>query len=97
MTIVKVTRCSMTEPWQEVWVESQSNVGVTYKVVIPDPEIGDAICECPGFVHRGNCYHQEIARGLLCHWDEEISPEEQTEENVCPRCGAETVTTTEVI
>lgn len=61
-------------------------------LVSPWGDPAENICECEGYVYRGYCAHQKIARRQLCGWSE-IAPRarQQTESDrslmICPECG----------
>ncbi len=60
-------------------------------------------CTCSAYKYRRNgttnfggksvpnpCKHIKQAEELACGWHEAYSSENQTEKNVCPKCGGET-------
>jgi len=96
MRVVEVQTCVSAEPWFEMRVESASEPGKSYRVLVawPDDQAEDLICECPGWMFRNECRHQAIAFEALCRWSSETGPEEQTKaqkrSHTCPRCGGPT-------
>lgn len=97
MEFVSFQECRSTEGWQPVKVESSREDGTFYVVLVnPWGTTNENICECRGYVYRGNCRHQHEASQKLCRWSDADGPEVQTEEqernNVCPRCHKATRT-----
>lgn len=96
MSLIMTQRCLSAEPWFVVEVLSQLKEGVVYKVLVPYPDdpIDELTCECPGFVFRGACRHQDEVFETLCRWTSVEGPEAQTvdqrRKHICPRCGGET-------
>jgi hypothetical protein len=91
-----IHQCQSTIGWQPVPVRSHTNDQKVYVVhVNPWGRIHESICECPGYVNRGRCRHQQEAAEQLCGWHELIGPEEQDEVQrrvgQCPRCGDQTI------
>lgn len=84
--------CESWEPWTLVIVNSQTNPGTKYRVLIPlaDDPVDEYTCNCLGYIHRGTCKHQLIAQEQVCHWNSK-SEIEQTQEQldamICPKCG----------
>lgn len=95
--IISISRCASTEPWSSVEVPSSSEEDKSYLVVRPwlDDEPKDLVCECPGYIYKGSCKHQDIAATMFCDWDQKTGPEkqnlEQRRNGICPRCKKETV------
>lgn len=95
MTITPFQSCKSNEGWVPVNVMSSDPKKPDYVVhTCPWGTARESICECPAYVYRGECRHQEIALKSLCKWDELTGPEVQTEfhrnHNTCPRCGGPT-------
>lgn len=103
VTLIVIDKCESTEPWSSVEVPSSSELGKFYTVVRPWPEDGpsDFVCECPGYLYKGSCKHQEMAASMYCDWDERVGPQNQTKEQhlarSCPRCGATTIRSVEIV
>jgi hypothetical protein len=93
--------CRSTEGWQPVKV--QSSEGDQFYVVLVNPWgiLEENICECKGYVYRGQCRHQGIAHHKVCRWSDEKGPEvqslDQEDGKICPRCGGPTKTAIEVV
>jgi hypothetical protein len=83
--------CETTFGWTTVEVESHSDPEKTYVCIVQEPdEIDEVMCDCEGYLYRGQCSHQQDALELLCLWREDRSSEKQTDEQsinrICPRC-----------
>jgi hypothetical protein len=95
-----IQRCTSTQPYFKQMVPSRSQSNLIYEVssVLPDDLLGEYTCSCPGFRFHGSCAHQEMAWWDRCLWDEDLGPEEQTQDQKdtgrCPRCGQETYSET---
>jgi hypothetical protein len=88
-----IQQCETAEGWTTVDVPSHTDRDRVYTVVIQDPDDLDGVlCECEGYIHRGQCRHQQEALELLCAWKEGDSPQtdEQRKNRECPRCGRPT-------
>lgn len=87
--------CEASEGWTTVDVPSHSDPDKSYTCVILGPgDYDDVLCECPGFIHRGECSHQKEAVELLCDWEEGKTPEQtnkQRWDHTCPRCFGPTM------
>ena len=100
MQFVTYQECRSNEGWQPVKVLSSKQD--TFYVVLVNPWgiLEENICECKGYVYRGQCRHQGEAHQKVCKWNDQDGPEVQTEEQednkVCPRCGGPTKTAIEV-
>ena len=81
----------MLEPL-EVVVASSKGDGTTYSV-ITSTLFNDAVCECPGFTHRGYCRHiEEVESTKTCDWVMKYDDVLFTVHDMkCPKCGAMTV------
>ncbi len=95
--LLSSTACSSNLPYHTIEVASSSTPHLFYRLMIiwPDDPTEEIVCQCPGYVHRGRCRHQEVADVLRCHWRE--GDEEQTEEDICPRCGSATYIETTIV
>lgn len=94
--------CRTSEGWIPVTVPSSSNTGTYMVLVAPWGHPRENICECPGYVFTGKCYHQEDAMDQVCGWTELQEGEykqnkEQRANMVCPRCQGETLWRMEVV
>ena len=91
-----VQECASSLEWQDVRIRSASDPKKHYSVSIP-PWGGteDVTCDCPGYTYRGTCRHLAAALAKICNWSSAGAGPPQTEEQrleqVCPRCGRETV------
>ena len=84
-------RCSNAVGWTVVEVESESNPGTMYRVVISD---WDYLCDCKGFEFNGKCKHRAMAEALRCRWEEGNAPCQSNVErqsHICPTCGSPTI------
>jgi predicted RNA-binding Zn-ribbon protein involved in translation (DUF1610 family) len=98
MGLISKQKCSSWDLWHGVQVDSQSNPGSKYTVLIPLPNdpVEDYICECDGYLYRGTCRHLQEAKELLCRWDgDPIQTKEQASDMICPKCGNKTIWSTE--
>jgi hypothetical protein len=94
--------CRRGEGWVPVKVASATSENMSYLVLVnPFGNPRENICECSGYVYRGQCRHQEEAMESVCYWTEKNPRYAQTEaqrtNNVCPRCGGPTKWELEVI
>lgn len=88
--------CREAEGWQPVRMESSSEPGKIYTVMVnPWGADDENLCDCLGYFHRGYCKHQQMASDRICRWrddawnEPEQSPE-QRKAKVCPKCGGPT-------
>lgn len=91
---VKVACCHTFKEWKH----SVEDEGVIYLVEMTstwDPRLRldfEYKCTCSNFVEKNLlCVHVLIARGYHCAWHAMFDPEGQIENDVCPRCGEETM------
>lgn len=83
--------CETVFGFTTVEVPSHSEPDKVYVCIVQQPDdLEDVMCECEGYVHRGQCSHQQEALELLCLWQEDKGPEKQTDrqsiKRICPRC-----------
>jgi hypothetical protein len=95
MDIRPFQTCRSLEGWFVVRIESSSDPGKRYVVhVNPWGDTAENICECQGYLYRGHCRHQTMAKDAVCGWQEGLGEEVQTEMQrkmkTCPRCGGPT-------
>lgn len=88
--------CKSNDPWTTIHVQSNSRPDITYEVIVPynGAPPSEYICNCEGFLFRGQCSHQTTAYDTMCGWAEFLGPEKQTEKEkenyICPRCKGQT-------
>lgn len=83
-------QCSSVDGFQEIDIESASEPGKWYTVVISN---FDGACDCIGYTFNQKCSHLRKAKKLMCKWVEGQDPQQspmQRRRYVCPRCGGPT-------
>jgi hypothetical protein len=100
MQFVTYQVCLTGEGWQPVKVASSD--GKSFYIVLVNPwgVEHENVCECKGYMHRGQCRHQLEASDRICAWEEgdnEIQTDAQQRDKICPRCGGPTKYVFEVI
>lgn len=105
MIIAAVQQCRSLDGWQVVSIASHSGDG--YYVVHANPwgEVSAYVCECKGYLYRGECRHQEAAAEHICGWSEIVDnsytelmqTEPQKSRGICPQCGGRTMWVMELV
>lgn len=97
MDLVPVQVCRTTEGWSPIQVESKTNKGFHYTVLVsPYVTKSEFVCDCKGFEYRGWCRHQGEALEKVCWWP--LAPRDPQPEQTpylrkakeCPQCGGQT-------
>lgn len=97
MELKAIQVCYSTEGWSPVRVDSHSNPDQQHMVLVnPYVTLREFVCDCPGFLYRGECRHQEEALQQTCWWP--IRPGVNTVEQTakqqrdkrCPVCDGPT-------
>lgn len=90
-----IQECEKNGGWQTVEIESSSEPGKIYEVILPPWERieEEIVCGCPSYEFRGRCRHQREALNMVCNWSEldgEPQTPDEKREKVCPECGGRT-------
>jgi hypothetical protein len=55
-----------------------------YTVLVSPWKVTESICDCPGYLFRGQCKHLSRASDDVCRW---VGFPEDAKRDECPQCG----------